>query len=141
MVGNNAMFAHHTGRGVFLSTNIHTNRHITTKFLTAKNQLSNTLCLVGSKGVHRVNNQCLNATLATVLVAVFQNRVEEALGFTGTCACCDQCRSTIISGQSFKGFLLMYIREVCRVDCVKASRHFVCHTEREAHSNIRLMIN
>ena len=124
-----------------MSTDIHTHSHISTQFPASIDQLRNTFRLVRGQGIHGINNKCFYPPFATVLIAIFQNWVEETLGFAGTGTRCNQRGSTIISGQSLKGFLLMHIRKICRMNRFKASRHLRRHTERKAHSNIRLMVN
>ena len=141
MVCDYAMFTHGTSRCMLLAADIHTNRNISTKFITAVDQLCDTLCLVCCQSIHRIDNECFNTPFATMLVAILQDRVKETFGFTGTGTGCNQRGSTIISGQSLKSLLLMYIGKICRVDCFKASRHLLRDTERQTHSNIRLMIN
>ena len=89
MVCNNAMFTHHTGRCMFLSTNIHTDRHISTEFFASIDQLRNTFSLIRRQSVHRINNQSFYSSLTTVLIAIFQNRIKETLCFTRTSTRCN----------------------------------------------------
>ena len=141
MICDNAVFTHGTSRCMLLTSDIHTDSNISTEFITAVDQFCDTLCLVCCQSIHRIDNERFNSPFSTMLVAILQDRVKETFGFTGTGASSNQRGSTIISGQSLKSFLLMYIRKICRVDCFKASRHLLRDTERQTHSNIRLMVN
>ena len=84
MIGNHSVLAHHAGRRMFPATDIHADRHIAAKFRTLINQFRNTFCLIGCKSIHRIDNQCLDTAFTAVLIAIFQNRIEKAFGFTGT---------------------------------------------------------
>ena len=126
---------------MLLTADIHTYSNITTEFVASIDKLCDTFCLVCCQSIHRINNECFDSSFTTMLIAIFQNRVKETFGFTRTGAGCNQRGSTIISSQSLKGFLLMHIGKIRRMNCFKASWHFLRHTERQAHSNIRLMVN
>ena len=89
VVCNNAMFTHSTGGRMLLSTNIHPDSHISTEFITSIDQLRYTFRLIRCQGIHGVNNKCFYSSLATVLIAILQNWIEEALGFTGTSTRCN----------------------------------------------------
>ena len=135
------MLTHGAGRSAFQTANIYTGSYIAAQLGTVMNQFCNSLGLIGGKGIHRIDDQRLDARLPTVLVAVFQNGIQKAFCFARTCAGCNQCRTAVIASQSFKRFLLMNIGKICRVNCLKAGWHFLCNTEGQTHGKIRLMIN
>ena len=141
MVRDDIVFTHHAARCMLTTTNIHANSHVASKLRTFVNKPRYTPGLICRQCIHRINNEGFNAILATMLITVFQNRVQKTLRLTGTCSCCDQSGLSIISSQSLKSCILVHIREVCRMDCLKAVRHLLCHPERKTHRYIGFMIN
>ena len=141
MICDDVVFAHHTARSMLTATHIHANSHVSPKLWAFVNKTCYTSCLIRRQRIHRINNEGFNAILSTMLITVFQNRVQKTLRLTGTCSCCDQSGLSIISSQSLKSCILVHIREVCRMDCLKAVRHLLCHPERKTHRYIGFMIN
>ena len=82
MVCNNPVIAHHTAGSFLSAANIHTHIDIAPQLGAVIDDLHNTLCLIGCKGIHRVYNKRLDAPLSTVLIAVFKDRIQKVLGLT-----------------------------------------------------------
>ena len=76
-----------------------------------------------------------------MLVAVFQNRILEALRLAGPGPGGDQRGPAIIAGQALKRRLLVDIGKVGGMDGLKAGRLLLRDTEWKPHGNIRFMLN
>ena len=82
VICDNAMLAHHTAWSFLSASYIHTDIDIAPQLRAVIDDLSDTLCLIGRKCVHRIYDKSLDATLSTVLIAVFKDRIQETLRLT-----------------------------------------------------------
>ncbi len=140
-VGDDPVFAHHAGGCLSPSADIHAHRHIAAQLGASMNQLRNSFGLIRCKRIHRIDNQRFNAALPTMLPTVFKNRIKEALGLPGAGPCRNQGRASVSTAQPFKGFLLMHIGQICRVNRLKAGRHCIGYAKGQTYRDIRLMVN
>ena len=141
MVRDHAVLRHHTGWRLLLPADIHAGSHIPLQLRTLIDQLRNSLGLVRRQRIHRVDDQCLDSPLPAVLIAVFQNRIQEALRFSGAGTRRDEGGPSIIPRQPLESLLLVNVRKILGMDCLKHVRHLRSHAERKPHSNIGRMVN